>query len=467
VGEGSDSRTPGTDPGASTPRNPAPDGSGGGLLPPAGAHLVLSVIVALGVGAGAIWSESRPTPDVGALAALYAPPAETTETVRLSWGETLGDVLYSRTAMDDNEVDALLRAFRVEASPRRIRSGTSVVLLRRTGQQRVRAVEVELNPDERVRVARDGDGWSARKVQTPVRTDTLFIAGTIENVLWSSILEHPELAEMPAADRAIVLHRLDQIFQWQIDFSRQIREGDTFRFVLEREVRPDGSMRSGRVLAAQLRNQEIPYHAIRFDPNGDGRGTYYDLEGRSVRRAFLKKPLEFRRISSRFTSGRYHPVLRRWRAHRGVDYAADRGTPIMATGDGVVIHRGPKGGLGNAVVIRHPNGFRTRYGHMSYFARGVAVGTRVRQGQVIGYVGATGLATGPHLHYEMMRSGRHVDPLGIELPPGDPVPEDRRGDWERTLVRNRALLSRTPAAISARVAMGGQSPVGETGEEGE
>ena len=143
-----------------------------------------------------------------------------------------------------------------------------------------------------------------------------------------------------------------------------------------------------------------------------------------------------------------------------MDYAADRGTPIMATSDGVVIQRGPNGGLGNAVEIRHPNGFVTRYGHLSRFASGVTVGTRVAQGDVIGYVGATGLATGPHLHYEMLRNGRHVDPLSVDLPAGDPVPSDDFGRWERELVPRLALLERMPAP-----GMGRFAEVDEDGED--
>jgi len=174
-------------------------------------------------------------------------------------------------------------------------------------------------------------------------------------------------------------------------------------------------------------------------------GTYYDLEGKSVRRAFLRKPLEFRRISSRFSSSRFHPILQTWRGHQGVDYAAASGTPIMATADGVVTHSGPLGGLGNAVVIDHPNGFRTRYGHMSAVAANIHVGTRVRQSQIIGYVGSTGLATGPHLHYELWRSGRAVDPLAIDLPSGDPVPDDNWQRWSVEMQARLALLERMPA----------------------
>jgi murein DD-endopeptidase MepM/ murein hydrolase activator NlpD len=213
-------------------------------------------------------------------------------------------------------------------------------------------------------------------------------------------------------------------------------------------------MRAGHQEAAELINSGTPYEAIWFEPSGDGRGSYYDNEGKSVRRAFLLKPLEFRRISSRYANSRFHPILKTWRAHRGIDYAASTGTEIQATGDGVVTSRGPLGALGNAVVIRHPNGFVTRYGHMSRFEPKVRVGTRVRQGDVIGYVGATGLATAPHLHYELWKSGRPVDPLAIDMPPGDPVSPTDRLRWEAESAARLALLGRVPPHLLASAAVG-------------
>jgi murein DD-endopeptidase MepM/ murein hydrolase activator NlpD len=389
---------------------------------------------------------------------VFARPAETVRIRALGRGQTLGEVLED--ALAPAEQQRLVMAFREQASPRRMRVNTEIMLRYRpapegeaaAGERWLRGVDVALNPDETVRLTRDAFGWHSAMIRTPTWTDTIYAAGQIEDVLWNAVIENPVLDELPVKDRALLIHHLDKIFQWQIDFSRQIQRGDSYRFVFERLVRPDGSMRAGHVIAAELVNSGTPFHAVWFDPNGDGDGTYYDLDGKSVRRAFLMKPLEFRRISSRYSTGRFHPVLKRTRAHRGVDYAADRGTPIMATADGVVTHRGPLGGLGNAVVIRHPNGFLTRYGHMSRFAPDVHVGTRVRQEQVIGYVGATGLATGPHLHYEMWRSGRPVDPLAIELPAGDPVPTDAMDRWSDELPQRLALLESLPSPVSVLMA---------------
>lgn len=392
-----------------------------------------------------------PAPDAGTLDAVYAEPAEDIRIMELGQGQTLGELLSG--AVDANEQYNLLLAFREQASPRRMRSGTEITLRYRPEDQWLRGVDVALDKDRTVRLSRGSAGWRSTTIETPTYVDTIFAAGEIESVLWTAVVGNPALQGLPVADRNRLIDYLDRVFQWQVDFSRQIRVGDTYRFAFEREVRPDGSMRAGQLLAAELVNSGTAYHAIWFDPNGDGEGSYFDLDGKSVRRAFLLKPLEYRRISSRFTPGRFHPVLKRWRAHRGIDYAADRGTPIMATADGVVIHRGWKGSFGNAVEIRHPNGFITRYAHLSGFRRSVALGTRVHQGDIIGYVGQTGLANGPHLHYEMLRGGRQIDPLSVDLPAGDPVPDEDRLQWMEARTARLALLESIPGAGPVRVAV--------------
>jgi len=381
------------------------------------------------------------TPEVELDAPLRAAPAERLEVRELSWGETFGEVLAEHLPWDDQQ--DLLTAFRREGNPRSMREGAEITF-RYVGDTDLRGIDVALDRDESIRLTRMLGGWDSSIIQTPVYTDTIYFNGEIESSLWSSVIDDPGLTEVPYGDRVELINDLDRVLQGQIDFSRQIQLGDYYRVAYERDVRPDGTMRRGTILAAEFVNVGTPYHAIWFDPNDDGEGSWFDLEGRSVRRAFILKPIEFARISSRFSSGRRHPILNTIRAHRGVDYAANTGTPIMATADGVVIKRGPNGGLGNAIEIRHPNGFVTRYGHMSSFASGISVGTRVKQEDVIGYVGMTGLATGPHLHYEMIRSGTHVDPLAVDLPAGDPVPADSRGEWIAEMEPRMALLEVLP-----------------------
>jgi len=389
-------------------------------------------------------------PDAGTLDPIYAQPAEDVQVMTLGRNQTLGELLSG--AMDGNEQYGFLLAFREQASPRRMRAGTEITLRYRPDDGWLRGVDVALNSDQTVRMIRDQEGWRSSTVETPTYVDTLYASGEIETVLWTSVIRNPALSTLPVSDRNRLIDYLDRVFQWQVDFSRQIRVGDTYRFAFERQVRPDGSMRAGRLLAAELVNSGTAYHAVWFDPNDDGEGSWFDLEGKSVRRAFLLKPLEYRRISSRFSTGRFHPILQRWRAHRGIDYAADSGTPVMATSDGVVVHRGPKGDLGNAVEIRHPNGFVTRYGHLRGFRSGISVGTRVHQGDIVGYVGMTGLATGPHLHYEMLRGGRQVDPLSVDLPAGDPVPSEAQARWLAESAARLALLELIPGAGPVRTA---------------
>ena len=186
-----------------------------------------------------------------------------------------------------------------------------------------------------------------------------------------------------------------------------------------------------------------------------------------MRRAFLLKPLAYRRISGRFVESRYHPILNTWRAHRGVDYAANAGTEVMATADGEVIQRGWNGSFGNSVEIRHLNGFVTRYAHLRAFKAGIAVGTRVAQSDIIGYVGMTGLASGNHLHYEMLqRNGRQMDPLSVDLPPGDPVPADDRGRWRSEAAIRVSLLESIPRAGPVRTALADSEQEEDEGDEG-
>lgn len=408
----------------------------------AGAAVVLTAV--LGACSGGT------VPDAGTIGTVYAAPAEDVEVVALGRGQTLGEVLDG--LVDTNEQYDFLMAFRAQASPRRLLPGTEITFRFRPEDRWLRGVDVLISGDESVRLRRDEYGWQSDKILTPTYVDTVFASGEIETVLWTAVIRNPALQDIPVQDRNQLIDYMDRVFQWQVDFSRQIRVGDTYRVAFEREVRPDGSMRAGRLLAAELVNGGTAYHALWFDPNDDGQGSYYDLEGKSVRRAFLLKPLEYRRISGRFSNARFHPILKRWRAHRGVDYAADSGTPIMATSDGVVIHRAPKGSYGNAVEIRHPNGFITRYAHLSNFKRGVNLGTRVRQGDIIGYVGMTGLASGPHLHYEMLKGGSQIDPLSIDLPMGDPVPTEARARWFDESRTRIGLLEAIPGAGPVRMA---------------
>ncbi len=255
-----------------------------------------------------------------------------------------------------------------------------------------------------------------------------FAKGSIENSLF-------EAAQKAGLSDSLTME-MAGIFGWDVDFALDIREGDSF-VVMYEELYLDGEkVRDGRILAAEFVNQGKRYRAVRYADAG-GKADYYTPDGKSMRKAFLRTPVDFTRISSRFGT-RFHPVLNRMRAHKGVDYAAPKGTPVRASGDGKVIFRGRKGGYGNTIVIQHGNTYSTLYAHLSRFARGIYSGKRVRQGQVIAYVGKSGLATGPHLHYEFRVNGVHRNPLTVRLPNAAPVNRKFKAAFE---TQARGLLT--------------------------
>ena len=223
---------------------------------------------------------------------------------------------------------------------------------------------------------------------------------------------------------------LANIFGWDIDFILDIRSGDTFNLIYE-ELHLDGEKyKNGKILAANFKNQKRSLSAVLFKQD-DGTTNYFTPDGKSMRKAFLRTPVDFARISSHFNLRRKHPILHKIRAHKGTDYAASRGTPIKATGDGKVIHSARKGGYGKTVIIQHGQKFTTLYAHMSKYAKGVRTGKRVKQGQTIGYIGSTGLASGPHLHYEFRVNGVHKNSLKVKLPHAKPIPKKQLARFER------------------------------------
>ena len=255
--------------------------------------------------------------------------------------------------------------------------------------------------------------------EQPIRTAWHTVEGTITHSLYQTLDDagaHPALALA-----------LSEVYAWQIDFFR-LQRGDRFRIVYEERFVGAERIAPGRVVAARFQHASAPFYAFRFD-DGD-RTDYYDEDGNSLRKALLKAPLRFTRISSRYQRRRFHPVLKRYRPHLGVDYAAPTGTPVRSVGDGQVLFAARKGGNGNYVKIRHNATYTTGYLHLNGFAEGVRAGVRVRQGDVIGYVGSTGLSTGPHLDYRVWKNGQAVNPLTLDLPPGEPVAPQHRATFE-------------------------------------
>jgi murein DD-endopeptidase MepM/ murein hydrolase activator NlpD len=212
-----------------------------------------------------------------------------------------------------------------------------------------------------------------------------------------------------------LIYRFADIFGWEIDFTTETQKGDSFFLMLEKSYCDSILIGYSSIPIVRYKGEIGDYYGVYF-LDRDGYDDYYNRNGESLRKSLLKSPLKYSHISSYFTKNRYHPILKRWRPHHGLDYSAPTGTPVSSIGDGTVTYKGWKGGYGNLVEIRHKNGFKTRYGHLSRFAKGINSGGRVKMGEIIGYVGSTGLSTGPHLHFEMHKDGTPINPIKVKLP---------------------------------------------------
>lgn len=328
------------------------------------------------------------------------PPSFTSIERTIRKNETLYGLLLSE-GLSTPEVVEVLRVMEQVYDPRRILPG-SKIRLSKNGDG-LRRIEYLYNGLDGVFVEREGERWKAGKFEVPRKVVLVAKEGRIE----SSLYEAGRKAGI--APKAIM--ELSDIFAWQIDFSTDIRKGDTFRLLYEVIMAEGKPIGVGKVVAAEVVNAGRPHVAIHY------RGEYYDPEGKALRRVLLKSPLRYRRISSYFTKRRYHPILKKYLPHHGVDYAAPYGTPVESAGDGRIIFAGWKRGYGYYVAIKHNATYTTAYGHLSKIKRGIKRGRRVKQGEVIGYVGSTGLSTGPHLHYEVRVRGRVVNPLSIKAEP--------------------------------------------------
>ncbi len=283
-----------------------------------------------------------------------------------------------------------------------------------------------------LRVVREDLGLRSELHERRYETGVATVTGEIRSSLFEAVTAAGEQDQL-ALDLA-------EIFAWDVDFNTEIQKGDGFRLAVEKLSLDGRFVRYGRILAAEFRRGERALQAVRFDRAG-GEGGFYAPDGAPLRKAFLRSPLKFSRISSGFSRARFHPILGKYTPHLGVDYAAPTGTPVQAASTGLVVSAGWMGGYGNTVKLRHANGFETLYGHLSRLD--VRAGQRVAQGQRIGAVGSTGLSTGPHLDYRMLRDGAFVNPLRVQLPPAEPVPAAEREAFEAVARHALALL---PAA---------------------
>ena len=358
----------------------------------------------------------------------------------LGRGESLGS-LFDRLGVS---ADAVLAALRDTPAfdERRVPAGLAVVARGLDTATAPTEITLQFAVDRAVKLERSADGWTGREERLEWTVDTASVSGTVTSTLYEA-LEAGAGDLLPVRQRAELAWSLADILEYRVDMSRDLKEGDAFRVLFERSRTSTGATRLGRVLAVSMQLSGDTVQAIRHGES-KGVGRYYDAEGKSLRAAFLRAPLEFRRISSNFGMRR-HPILKTWRAHRGTDYAASSGTPVRAIGEGTVIFAGRRSGYGNVVEVKHPNGYVSRYAHLRSFARVSRRGARVAIGETIGQVGMTGMATAPHLHFEVLVNGVQRDPrVALANKSGVPLGGKERAEFMRSRVALLAAMDRAP-----------------------
>ena len=350
-------------------------------------------------------------------------------TARIKSGESMAHI-FSRLKLSATQLHQIVHTDDNTRELRRVHPGDEI-RVRVNDDQQIQELLYRIDESQQLQVLKSAQGFQSTILNEPLETRIAHASGTIDHSLF--------LAGQDAGLSDNMTMQLANIFGWDIDFALDIRQGDHFTVIYE-EIYKDGKkIRDGDILAAEFYNHGHVYQAIRYTA-GDGTSNYFAPDGMSMRKAFLRTPVAFSRISSRFSLGRKHPILNRIRAHKGVDYAAPTGTPIKATGDGKIVFRGKKNGYGNTLIIQHGNKYSTLYAHMSRFNGKARVGKRVQQGQVIGYVGMTGLATGPHLHYEFRINGVHRNPLTVRLPEASPIERKYLRDFKEIATQRLAQL---------------------------
>lgn len=411
----------------------------------AAAALVLpfiGVVTAFGIAPDTVTEPRTQTPVVLELALPASNSGRASEGYwreeRIQRGDTLA-ALMARLGAHDAEALQHLRTTRSARALYQLVPGRTI-RAQITAEGRLLELHYR-NRDNVLTVERSGDGISVAEHPAELERRVLMKSAEIRTSLFS--------ASDAAGLSDAIATQLADIFSTDIDFHRDLRRGDRFSVIYEMYHDRGEPVRSGRVLAAEFINVGRLYRAVYFQYD-EKRGGYYTPDGRNIRKAFLRSPLEYSRIASGFSSSRFHPILGTWRAHRGIDYAAPHGTRVRATGDGVVEFAGrDHRGYGNLVVLRHQSKYTTWYGHLSGFAKGLRKGTRVAQGETVGTVGATGLATGPHLHYEFHINGVHQNPLRVVMPAAPPISAELKPAFEadvEPLVQHLKLLRSTHLA---------------------
>ncbi len=350
------------------------------------------------------------------------PPREQELSGVVQPGETFGTLLQEY--LSPQQIDSLAAQSRKVFPLSKLRAGQSYSLF--LEEDNLVSFIYDIDREHQLSIRCEGEGCDVDRIPIPYTVQTDTIKGTISSSLFEAVTTSNESAELAVA--------LADIFAWDIDFIRDLQEGDAFSALVEKRYRDGQPAGYGRILAAEFNNQGKKYQAVLFQ-DGDNPPRYYTPDGRGLRKAFLKAPLNFSRISSGFTKRRFHPVLQIWRPHLAIDYAAPSGTPVRTVGDGTVVKKSYDRSNGNLVRIRHASGYETSYIHLSRFAKGMKVGKRVEQGALIGYVGSTGIATGPHLDFRMFKNGQPINPSSVKSTTADPVSKGNMVAFQAEAVR--------------------------------
>lgn len=356
-------------------------------------------------------------------------PGETVLVDTLRSGDTL-ETIFKRRGFSPGDLFEIVQASRALCNLNRLATG-AVLSLTLDEHGGIGTFRCTIDESRVLVVNVREDSYLASLEEIPFSYEKRSLHGTIESSLYETF---EDLGEDP-----VLCISLADVFAWQVDFHTDLRAGDTFSALIEEKHYDGRPPVLSRVLAARLANQGKTLTAIRYE-DPEGHIDYYDLLGKSLKRKFLRSPLKYTRISSSYSKKRFHPILKVYRPHLGVDYAAPTGTPVVSVGDGIVASAGWNGGFGKYVKVRHNSTYETTYGHLSKFGRGIRTGARVSQGQVIGYVGSTGLATGPHLDFRLLKNGYSINPLTVDLPTADPVKPAFMDDFTREAMKLFAEL---------------------------
>lgn len=365
-------------------------------------------------------------------------------------GDSLGRILQ-REGMTPPEADEIIRALRPVLDFRSLRPGQKYRVWF-DAEGRVERFELRTSPVLLYRVERNGEGkLLAEEVKAETQTRVHEVTGIISSSLWDAVLTAGEGGELVAL--------LADLFAYDINFFIETHEGDVFKILVEKEYLDNKFYKYGRVLGAEYTGRVGSFRAFWWDGTDGVKAGYYDEEGRSIQRSMLKTPLKFARVSSHFNPRRMHPILHRVKGHFGTDYAAPTGTPVWASATGRVTFAGWRGGAGNCVIIQHGGGLQTIYMHLSKFAKGIRPGKTVQQKEVIGYVGSTGLATGPHLHFSVKKNGRYLDPMKLKPERARPIPREHMAAFLEAIGPRVASLDRLAPATKTAAASTPESPL--------